>query len=144
MKATQLLNEEHKTIKGLIRHLKSCHDKKTLLGELEEQMTIHRRLEEVLFYPEVRKIDPALVDRSLQAYGPIEQILGRLLGMTGEEKEFGERVNELEQAFNDHVQNEEGILFSEVEDRLKGRLDQLGTEMIDLRRKICATLGRAA
>lgn len=144
MKATQLLNEEHKIIKGLIRHLRSCEDRKTLLGQIEEKMTIHRRLEEELFYPAVREIDPDLVDRSDRASQSIRQAMEPLLGMTGEEKEFGDGVAELERLFNDHVRNEEGVLFSEAENRLKGRLDQLGTEMIDLRRKINATLGRAA
>lgn len=138
MKATELLIEDHKTVKDLILELKSAKDKGDLLVRLENEIQLHTQSEEQIFYPAMREYDNELVEHSIEEHQQVDQILTDLVGLTGKDKNFKKKLSELEKALDDHIEEEEGKLFPEAEENLGDQLDQLGEQIENLKRDLSA------
>ncbi|MCG3112006.1 MAG: hemerythrin domain-containing protein [Candidatus Manganitrophus sp. SB1] len=136
MKATELLIEDHKTVKDLIQELKSAKDKGDLLVRLENEIQLHTQSEEQIFYPAMREYDNELVEHSIEEHQQVDQILTDLVGLTG--KDFKKKLSELEKALDDHIEEEEGKLFPEAEENLGDQLNQLGEQIENLKRDLSA------
>ena len=143
MKATELLKEDHATVKELIQSLKSSKEKEDLLIKIEDEIQLHSHVEEQLFYPAMRQCDGELVEHSIEEHREVDQILSDLVGMTGNEKTFKKKLSELEKALYDHMEKEEGKLFPEAEEKIGNQLDQLGEQIESLKKDLSAC-GRMA
>ncbi len=141
MKATELLIKDHQTVKELIGQLKSSKyskDKGDLLARIENEIQLHSQAEEQIFYPAMREYDNELVEHSIEEHQQVDQILTDLVGMTGSDKNFKNKISELEQALNDHIEEEEGTLFPEAEEHLGDQLNQLGEQIENLKKDLGA------
>ncbi|MDC4223999.1 MAG: hemerythrin domain-containing protein [Candidatus Manganitrophus sp.] len=138
MKATELLKKDHDRVKQLFKEVKSAGGdrKEEILATLTEELRIHSDLEEKVFYPAVKTIDADEVIRFQEAHHDIEEVLVDLEDLTAEDEEFDQRVRELEQDVIDHISEEEGDLFPRVEEQLKDRLAQIGTELSNLKKEL--------
>ena len=138
MKATELLKGQHDEVKKLFQKLKSAgkNDKEEILAVITEKLRIHTDLEDRIFYPAMKSTDADEVIQFLQAHHGIEEVLVDLEDLTPEDEEFEQRVKELEQDVNQHVSDEEGSMFPKAEEQLKGRLDQLGSELNKLNQEL--------
>ncbi len=133
MKATELLREDHEKIRDLLERLKLAGDKEDLLLTVEKEIKIHSRLEEELFYPAVREVNGAWVDNALDAHQQVEELLEDLIDAAEEESEFEQKLIGFEEHLNAHIDEEEGKIFPEAEERLEDQLDPLGAEIHQLR-----------
>ncbi|MDC4223997.1 MAG: hemerythrin domain-containing protein [Candidatus Manganitrophus sp.] len=141
MKATELLIKDHQTVKDLIGRLKSSKyskDKGDLLVQIENEIQLHSQAEEQIFYPAMREYDNELIEHSVEEHRQVDQILTDLVGMSGNDKNFQNKISELEQALNDHIEEEEGTLFPEAEENIGDRLDQLGEQIESLKKDLDA------
>ncbi|HZR46987.1 MAG TPA: hemerythrin domain-containing protein [Candidatus Manganitrophaceae bacterium] len=131
MKATDLLKKDHKKVKSLIKKLKSASsDKRALVAQIEEEIKIHSRCEEQIFYAEMKKIDSERVAEAAEEHHRVDVILAELKEMTGGEGEtFDAKVTLLEENLEHHIEEEEGEMFPEAEKKLKGQLENLGSEI---------------
>lgn len=138
MKATQLLKKDHQKVKDLIKKLKSARkDREELLAEIEEEIKIHSQCEEEIFYPAVKEFDADRVEEALEAHHQVDNTLAELMeAAEGDEEDFREKVNDLEENFIHHIEEEEGELFPLAESELKEDLQELGTRMEDLKEEI--------
>src|SRR5215475_6800081 len=58
MKATDLLKKQHREVKGLFKKIKEAEgarERQQLMGEIAQQLQLHTKLEEEIFYPAVRQ-----------------------------------------------------------------------------------------
>lgn len=141
MKATELLIKDHQTVKDLIGRLKSSKyskDKGDLLVQIENEIQLHSQAEEQIFYPAMREYDNELIEHSVEEHRQVDQVLTDLVGMSGNDKNFQNKISELEQALNDHIEEEEGTLFPEAEENIGDRLDQLGEQIENLKKDLDA------
>src|SRR5690348_15417088 len=56
--ATDLLDEDHKKVERLFQQYKAAHDqshKRTLAQQICQELTVHMRIEEEVFYPAFRQ-----------------------------------------------------------------------------------------
>jgi hypothetical protein len=93
-------------------------------------LEIHARLEEEIFYPAMRKVDPDLIDKSIPEHNEMRRLIARLRETRPEERDFDAALCELMRVVIRHVADEETELLPEAE-RVLGdrRLNELGAEM---------------
>jgi len=146
MKATDLLKQDHKKVKALIKKLKSASKgKMALVAQIDEEIKIHSQCEEQIFYVEMKKIDSEMVAEAAEEHHQVDTILAELREMTGEEGEpFDAKVTLLEENLEHHIKEEEEEMFPKAEKKLKDQLENLGSEMKYLKGELAAKERKAA
>jgi hemerythrin superfamily protein len=131
MKATALLETQHRKVEALFKKLENGRsDPHAVLEELANSLAAHMAIEQELFYPKVKEIDPDVVNESYEEHAVAELTLKRLLMTDPEEEAFMARVTTLKELIEHHVQEEEEELFPEVEKKMEeDDLAQLGKAM---------------
>jgi hemerythrin-like domain-containing protein len=131
MKATALLKKQHRKVEGIFEKLeKGGADSASELTELANDLAAHMAIEQNLFYPAVRDVDPEMVGESYQEHAIAEIALKRLLSTAGDDATFAAKVTALKELIEHHVEEEEEELFPKVEDAMAAdELESLGSEM---------------
>lgn len=135
MNALDFLASQHRHIERMLRDLASIgvHTvlaKRALLQELGDELTAHMLIEEQIFYPAVRAVDPTLFANSVEEHAIASFALARLMRCPPEDARFGARVQALRDVLSLHMIDEEIERFAAVE-RLVGdvELEALGEEL---------------
>ncbi|HJU24343.1 MAG TPA: hemerythrin domain-containing protein [Casimicrobiaceae bacterium] len=104
--------------------------KRAIVETLSLALDIHAALEEEIFYPAMRSIDPDLVDKSIPEHGEMKRLIGELHGMRPEDRAYDTTVMDLMREVIRHVADEETKLLPDAE-RVLGerRLAELGAQM---------------
>jgi hemerythrin-like domain-containing protein len=145
MKATELLKEDHEKVKNLINKLKSSQkNQEELLDLIDTEVKVHSQAEEQFFYPAMRKFDSGLVEDSLREHRKVDEILDELKATDVDEEDFEDLVADLEENLNHHIEEEEGNMFVQAEDNLKGELEGLGSQIAEFKKKELASRGKKA
>ncbi len=131
MKATVLLEKQHRKVELILRKLEAGKsDPKPLMKELADDLSAHMAIEQDVFYPAVRSVDDELIDESFEEHAVIEIEMKRLLASTPSDSSFKAKVTTLKELIAHHVDEEEHELFPEVEKAMDGnRLESLGVTM---------------
>jgi hemerythrin superfamily protein len=131
MKATELLESQHRKVEALFKKLESARSEPApLLEELAGSLAAHMAIEQELFYPRVKEIDDDLVNESLEEHSVAELALKRLLATDPEDEAFAARVTALKELILHHVEEEEKELFPKVEKAVdEEELSALGKTM---------------
>lgn len=113
--------------------------RRELFGQLKDALTLHTRMEEEVFYPELEDFEEthALVEESYEEHRRVDQLLRRMseaseraAGETGVSSEWQGMLAELRDAVTRHVGEEEGEMFPRAAKLLKpDRLRDMGLEM---------------
>lgn len=129
--ATDLLVHQHRLVEGLFERLESSSKGfDQTLRELADDLTAHISIEEQLFYPAVRKVNPPLILEGLEEHAMGRFALQRLLGTKASDKSLKARLKALKELMTNHHHEEERELFPAVRRRMPdAALDKLGTEM---------------
>jgi len=132
--ATDLLVHQHRSVEELFERLESS--KKgfdNTLRELADDLTAHISIEEQLFYPAVRKVDPGLILEGLEEHAMGRFALERLLGTPGQDKAIKARLKALKELMTNHHHEEERDLFPAVRRAMSdATLAKLGARMSTL------------
>lgn len=131
MKATDLLEQQHRKVKALFKKLESGRgDAAALLRELADDLAAHMAIEHELFYPAVIGLDEVMVNESFEEHALGEIALKRLLASDPEDESFKAKVTAARELIEHHVQEEEEELFPKAEKSIdEDRLKALGKEM---------------
>lgn len=117
MKATSLLEAQHRTVEALFEKLECGQgDRAATLVELARNLVAHMVVEQEIFYPAVKQIDEELVNESYEEHALGELALRRLLSTSPAEPTFKARVTALKALIEHHVSEEEEELFPQVEE----------------------------
>jgi iron-sulfur cluster repair protein YtfE (RIC family) len=144
MDAMELLKKDHDAVKQLFAEFESAEseqDRLDVYDEIREQLLIHARIEEEIFYPAVRETNSGKsatqVEEALSEHQQVKEMLDKLDDMAAEvDADFAETIRTLAESVEHHVQEEENEIFvsarklgderlSELGDHLQQRKDQL-------------------
>jgi iron-sulfur cluster repair protein YtfE (RIC family) len=144
MDATELLKKDHDAVKQLFAEFESAEseqDRLDVYDDIREQLLIHARIEEEIFYPAVRETNSGKsatqVEEALKEHQQVKAMLDKLDDMAAEvDADFAETIKTLAKSVEHHVQEEENDIFvsarklgdehlSELGDRLQQRKNQL-------------------
>jgi hemerythrin superfamily protein len=127
---TQLIEHDHREVEGLFTQFKSDHSKGTAL-KICDELDAHADAEEKVFYPAVRADVPEgkqLADEGKEEHGEARQLIGRIKN-TEDSDHLVELVEQLEQAINHHVSEEESEMLPKARETFDSdRLDRLGND----------------
>jgi iron-sulfur cluster repair protein YtfE (RIC family) len=131
MKATALLKKQHRKVESMFASLeKGKGDAAAVLAQLANDLAAHMAIEQTIFYPAIREIDPEMVGESYQEHAIAELALKRLLETPPDDATFAAKVTALKELIEHHVEEEEDELFPAVEDDMEAeKLEVIGTEM---------------
>jgi hemerythrin superfamily protein len=137
MKATDLLKKQHKNVKALFKKVEQTEDgrrRRQLMDEIANELKIHTKIEEEIFYPAVREIGTSkaeeIVDESFEEHHVVDLVLAELPQIDPEDDRFAAKMTVLSELVEHHADEEEDEMFPMCEKKLgRERLEQLGEQM---------------
>ena len=142
--ATDLIRGDHAKVLALFHRyrLDAPPRRKQALAEMICLMLeVHARIEEEIFYPAMRRVDPDLVDKSVPEHNEMRRLIMRLRETPPSGLAHDAALMALMRDVMRHVADEETMLLPEAERALPDELDALGAQM--MRRKMELALPRS-
>jgi hemerythrin superfamily protein len=136
--AIVLLKNDHKTVEKLFKQFEKAGDeayeeKRKIVQQLVEELSVHAHIEEQIFYPEARADVPETEDHvleSLEEHHIVKWVLSELHGMDPQDERYDAKVTVLAENVRHHVEEEEQEWFPEVRKTLgRKRLQEIGTRL---------------
>jgi hemerythrin-like domain-containing protein len=138
MKATKLLEQDHKAVKNLFSKFEKAGEKaykvkKQIFDQIKQDLEIHAQIEEEIFYPAVRGTEDSdaqdLIAEALEEHEGIKALLEEISDMEPDDTEYDSKVADLREEVEHHVEEEQSEIFEVAEDQLGNRLEELGEEL---------------
>lgn len=131
MKATSLLEKQHRKVQAALKKLEAGRsDPAELLAEIANDLAAHMTIEQEIFYPAMLEVDETLVLESFEQHAIAELALKRLLATDPEDETFHAKTIVLKELLEHHIKEEEKELFPKAEKTLgQERIESLGKEM---------------
>jgi hemerythrin superfamily protein len=133
--AIALLKADHRTVDDLFRQFEKAENsaqKIAIVNEICKELTIHARIEEEIFYPQVFAAlgddDDKLVREAVVEHGSLKGLMSLLNGNGTSEEMFDAYVKVLTEYTKHHVKEEENELFPKVR-RTDLDLDKIGEQL---------------
>lgn len=138
--AITLLKDDHKQVRALLGELEETTDKavgkrEKLLGTIEQELTIHTKIEEEIFYPAFReaarkKDDTKLYFEALEEHHVVDMVLPEIKGTGTETDQFAAKAKVLKDLVEHHAEEEETEMFPRARKLMtQDELLRLGGEM---------------
>jgi hemerythrin superfamily protein len=139
MNAISLLEKDHRTVEGIFDQLEklkgdgSSRRKKDLCEKLVRELSIHSAIEEMIFYPEVKKAiaeAKEIVLESLEEHNVIKWELDAIQSSKIADAHLDAKIKVLKDAVMRHVEEEENNLFPLVREGMKAsKLSEIGKRL---------------
>jgi hemerythrin superfamily protein len=141
MDATTLLKNDHDAVRALFREFAAAGtdaSRQTLFRTIRQQLQLHSRLEEQVFYPAVMRVraEPAreAVREALEDHHVMDGLLAELDQLEPEDASYSEKMRALQTSVERHIEEEEGAMFAQARIHLTDeRLERLGRDMAALK-----------
>ena len=140
MKATDLLKKQHKQVKALFKKVdktENPRERRQLMEQIEQELKMHTKIEEQIFYPAVREIDTKKAEEmymeALEEHHVVDLVLAELPKVNPEDERFHAKMTVLSELVEHHADEEEEEMFPMAEKKLGAeRLKELGTRMEEM------------
>ncbi|HKG11760.1 MAG TPA: hemerythrin domain-containing protein [Pyrinomonadaceae bacterium] len=144
MNAFQLLKQDHQTVSGIFQQLEPTTERaeKTrteLFAKLKEELDIHARIEEMIFYPAIKQAAETreIVLEGFEEHHVVKMLLGELDAMPVATEEWAAKLKVLQENVEHHVEEEEGEMFQKARQVLsEDEINQLGERMEELKTQL--------
>lgn len=136
MNAIELLMQDHKEASGMMDQLemadKGDRAAKDTFLQLKEALTLHTQMEEQIFYPALKNFEETrdMIPESFEEHQEVKDMLEEMSGINPGNDEFMDKLTELRDAIEHHVEEEENEMFPNAEKLLgQTRLQEMGRQM---------------
>ena len=145
MDAITLLKNDHRKVEKIFSELeKGNGNREQLFKELANELTVHAEIEEKLFYPAAKDVEPTkdLVLEAYEEHKQVKMVLGDLEKADKKTEHWMAGLKVLMEDVQHHVKEEEGELFPKVKDKIlsKQQLEDLGSRMEQMKMQQLAAL----
>lgn len=143
MDAITLLKNDHKSVETLFNKFEKAGErayveKRKIVDQVIEELTVHASIEEQLFYPVTRETVPAVEDmalESLEEHHVVKLLLAELQHMDPEHERFVPKMTVLMENVRHHVKEEEEDYFPKVRDELgRNAMNEIGDAMAEAKK----------
>lgn len=149
MDALKLLKADHKKVKTLFGEVEELGDRasaqrKKLFAQIDEELTVHSKIEETIFYPEFRRRAGKGEEREevLEAYeehNVVKTIIGELENLDPKDETYKPKLSVLKELVEHHVKEEEGPMFKMARELFdQEELDELGERLMEAKQELGA------
>jgi hemerythrin-like domain-containing protein len=144
MNAFQLLKEDHQKVSGLFQQLEPTTERaeKTrteLFAKLKEELDIHARVEESIFYPAIKQAAETreIVLEGFEEHHVIKLLLKELDEVPVDTEQWTAKLKVLQENVEHHVEEEEGEMFQSARQVLsEDEINRLGTQMEEMKQQL--------
>lgn len=149
MKATDLLKKDHKTVKGLFKKFEKAKEnhekKKELFNEIHQELDIHAKIEEEIFYPAVKQAQSEdakdIVREAIEEHKVVKTLLQEISALHPQDEQYDAKVIVLRENVEHHAEEEEDEMFKEAKKYFsKERMEELGERMEARKEELKGTL----
>jgi hemerythrin superfamily protein len=144
----EMLKADHDHVKELFREFSELGDrahksKQRLAEQIFQELEVHSRLEEEIFYPAVREAAEEetreVVAEGIEEHHVVDVLIEEIRGLSPEDEAFDAKMKVLSENVEHHIEEEEGEMFPGARKNLGGdELETLGRQMLELRERISA------
>ncbi|HVG17919.1 MAG TPA: hemerythrin domain-containing protein [Blastocatellia bacterium] len=146
MNAIELLMQDHKEVAGMMDQLETAdkgdRSARDTFLQLKNALTMHTQIEEQVFYPALKNHEETrdMIPESLDEHQEVDQILAEMSSLSPGNDDFMDRLTELRDAIEHHVEEEENEMFPKAE-RILGetRIQEMGRQMQQMKQGKSAT-----
>ena len=107
--------------------------KQAIVSTICLALEVHAQVEEEIFYPAMRSIDPGVIDKSIPEHDEMRRRIASLRQMDASSALYDDTVMELMRNVMHHVADEETTLLVDAEKRMPERIGELGAQMTQRR-----------
>ena len=138
MDALSLLKKDHELVKSLMNEMDKEEDEEQLSSMFEQlcdELGIHERIEEEIFYPALAKHPKAKKDvlEGFEEHHLVDEIVAEMDVETNDEK-WKAKFTVMKENVEHHIKDEEEKLFPKAEELLgPEKLGELGAKMADMK-----------
>jgi hemerythrin-like domain-containing protein len=126
--AIDLLTEDHKKVKKLFKDYEKLKEegdierKKAVAIEICDDLTVHSKIEEELFYPAARDVieDDELINEADVEHATAKDLIAQIQSMDAEDPMYDAKVIVLAEYVSHHIDEEQNEIFPKVK---KAKLD---------------------
>jgi hemerythrin superfamily protein len=135
MNALEILKQDHQKVKGLFQAATQATDqtqRKDLFDQIDTELEIHAHIEETVFYPALEDHEELkdMVAEALEEHQEAKKLLDELEKLGAKSHDFGSKLQQLIEAVEHHVEEEEGEMFPKIRELfVEDELEQLGQEL---------------
>ena len=142
MDAISLLKADHDKVKKMLADGEETTERAEvtrteLFVKLKEEMLVHERIEEEIFYP-VLKSHPKAQDIVLEAYEEhhvVDEIMGELEALPVTDETWAAKFKVMKENIEHHIEEEEGEMFKTARQVFDAdELESLGARMMELKK----------
>jgi hemerythrin superfamily protein len=112
-----------------VTHATDTSKRKDLFNKIDTELEIHAHIEETVFYPAIEDHEALkdMVAEALEEHEQAKTLLEELAELGADSHEFGSKLQELIEAVEHHVEEEEGEMFPKLREVFEeDELEQLG------------------
>jgi hemerythrin superfamily protein len=119
--AIQIIRQDHRKVEGLFKKFdqaKTNGGRKRICDQVIEELEVHTKLEEEIFYPAVRKElgEEDLVEEAEKEHLQAKDIIQELKTMDGQDEQLEEKFSELVECIKHHVEEEQSEMLPKAEE----------------------------
>ena len=142
MDAIALLKDDHDRIKKLLAEGEETTERaeKTrtqLFDTIKEEMLIHERIEEEIFYPALKQHPKAkeIVLEGFEEHHVVDEVMGELEATDVTDERWAAKFTVMKENIEHHIEEEEGDMFKTARQVFSNEeLEQLGARMAELKK----------
>lgn len=142
MNAITLLKDDHDRVKKMLAEGEETTDRaeKTrteLFATLKEEMLIHERIEEEIFYPSLKEHPKAedIVLEGFEEHHVVDEIMGELETTDVTDEQWSPKFKVMKENIEHHIEEEEGEMFKIARQVFSDEeLEELGARMLELKK----------
>lgn len=143
MNAFQLLKEDHKKVAGIFEKLEPTTERgvktrEELFTQLKNELDVHARIEETIFYPALRDADEThdIILEGYEEHKVVKTLLAELDKLPKDDEKWGAKLKVLQENVEHHVEEEEGEMFKEARQVLsEEQAEQLGLRLEEAKKE---------
>ncbi len=142
MDVLELIKADHRSIEKLFSEIEKTEDTHKLydcFNKLYQSLRVHTEVEEQSFYPVVgdRQDTQNLINVAQKEHDEVKQMLEDVSSFSPTSPQFKAKIQELKQAFQHHVSEEENEVFAKVSQYISPEeREQLSNEFTSLKQKL--------
>jgi hemerythrin-like domain-containing protein len=142
MDALTLLKDDHDKVKKMLADgeettERAVKTRSEVFAKLKEEMLIHERIEEEIFYPALKEHPKAkeVVLEGFEEHHVVDEIMGELEATDVTDEQWAAKFKVMKENIEHHIEEEEGEMFDAARQVFSSEeLEGLGTRMMELKK----------
>jgi hemerythrin-like domain-containing protein len=142
MNALTLLKNDHDKVKQMLADgeettERAAKTRADVFAKLKEEMLIHERIEEEIFYPALKEHPKAkeIVLEGFEEHHVVDEIMGELEATDVADEQWGAKFKVMKENIEHHIEEEEGEMFKQARQVFSAdELEELGSRMMEIKK----------